>query len=59
MKQVLAHCLTGGSRRPGIRVRGSHRRRSVVQAASLNDVDALKARLHCHRSRSLLVFRIQ
>ena len=59
MKQVLAHCFTGGSRRPGIRIRGSHRRRSAVQAAGLNDIDVTKARLHCHRSRSLLVFRIQ
>jgi hypothetical protein len=54
-----APCLSGGSRRPGIRVRASHRRRSVVQAAGLSDVEDLKARLHCHRSRSLLVFRIQ
>jgi hypothetical protein len=59
MKQVLAHCLTGGSRRPGIGVRSSHRRRSVVQAAGLKEVDVAKARLHCHRSRSMLVFRIQ
>jgi len=59
MKQVLSHCLTGGSRRPRIRVRGSHRRRAAVDAAELNDIEALKARLHCHRSRSLLVFRIQ
>jgi len=54
-----AACILGGSRRPGIRVRGSHPPRAVVQAAALNEVDALKTRLHCHRSRSLLVFRIQ
>jgi hypothetical protein len=59
MKQVLAHCFTGGSRRPGIRIRVSHRRRSAVQAAGLNEVDVANVRLHCHRSRSLLVFRIQ
>jgi hypothetical protein len=59
MKQPMQHCFTGGSRRPGIRVLSSHRRRSAVQAAGPNDVDTLKARLHCHRSRSLLVFRIQ
>jgi hypothetical protein len=54
-----APCIPGGSRRPEIRIHGAHRRRCVVDAAELNDIDALKARLHCHRSRSLLVFRIQ
>jgi hypothetical protein len=54
-----APCIPGGSRRPGVRSPGPHRGRFVVQAGGLNDIEALKARLHCHRSRSLLVFRIQ
>jgi hypothetical protein len=59
MMTPKAPCILGGLRRPGILIHGSHRRRAAVDAAELSDIDALKERLHCHRSRSLLVFRIQ
>jgi len=56
----MEHCFLGGTiRRPAARVRGCARRRMAAQAVSPDTVDPAKARLHCHRSRSFLVFRIQ
>jgi len=60
MKEPMEHCFLGGTiRRPAARVRGCARRRMAAQAVSPDTVDPAKARLHCHRSRSFLVFRIQ
>jgi hypothetical protein len=60
MPQPMQHCFTGGTiRRPEARVRHCARRRDAAMAVTPEAVDAIKPRLHCHRSRSFVVFRIQ
>jgi hypothetical protein len=60
MKQPMEHCFLGGTiRRPEARVRHCARRRQAAQAVPPQTVDAVKPRLHCHRSRSFIVYRIQ
>jgi hypothetical protein len=56
----MEHCFLGGTiRRPEARIRHCARRRQAAQAVPPQTVDAVKPRLHCHRSRSFIVYRIQ
>jgi hypothetical protein len=61
VRQVKAQCLRGGAIRPAGRVHCSTCRhnRFFAHAVGPGVVDPAKARLHCHSSRSFLVFRIQ
>jgi hypothetical protein len=56
-----AQCLPGGSIRPAARLLCSTCRhyRFFAPAVGPGVVDAAKARLRCHSSRTFLVFRIQ
>jgi hypothetical protein len=59
--KALPPCSPGASKRPEARVHCSvcRHNRFFAYAVGPGTVDPMKARLHCHRSRSLLVFRIQ
>jgi hypothetical protein len=56
-----AGCIPGGAIRPVDRVQCSTCRhnRFFAYAVGRGADDPVKARLHCRRSRSLLVYRIQ
>jgi hypothetical protein len=58
----LGPCVPGGLIRPEARAhrRGDCRRnRFFAYARGPGALDPVKARLHCHRSRSFVVYRIQ
>jgi hypothetical protein len=61
VRETLRPCVPGGSIRPAARFLCStcRRNRFFAYAVGSGEVDPVKARLRCRRSRSFLVFRIQ